>query len=591
MKQLRGKILGFFTISLVLFALLFLYLFSSILERQAVEQQGEDLQSQLLTLATQLEESEFESDLSLIGIQLDRTADVISERITFVSFTGEVIYDSRADEEILENHIDRPEIRQVMEGETIGVYNRTSESTGEVLYYAAIEVIGTDGELLGFLRLSKNVEEMSGLTDQIIQALALFMLVSILVALLFTNYWTKKISDPIEKMKQVTERLTVQDYNARYKDQSYDEIDDLGLSINHLALNLDRQMNEINQNQTRLKELINHLVIGVMVVDSQGKIDSVNPIMNEILGEDLYSKIGEAYDEGLHSSALIELIEKAVKEQSVQNKETTLLYPEEKTVDVNVVPVKNQSNEMINYIVLLYDITEIRRLEKVRTDFVANVSHELRTPITAVKGFAETLLDGALQDEDVLVEFLEIILKESIRLDAMVGDILHLSKLEQHKVSAVIQNVKIVDVIKEVLKILHQKIEIKQLKVKVIENESVHIDIDKDQLKQIAINLIGNAVAYTPEQGEILIFIDQTAQEAVLKIQDNGVGIPKESQSRVFERFYRVDKARSRNAGGTGLGLSIVKWLIENNAGRINLDSEENKGSTFTVWLPLNKSK
>ncbi len=587
MKQLRARILGFFMLVLVLFTLLFLYLISSILQRQAIEQQGEDLESQLLTLSSQLDATQFEDDLNLVDMQLDQTAEVITERITFISPEGEVIYDTRAQEETLENHLDRPEIQQVLEGESIGTFNRTSESTGEVLYYAATDVVNTEGELIGFLRLSKNVEEMGGLTDQFVQTLALFMIISILVALLFTNYWTKRISDPIEKMKQITERLRIQDYSSRYREHSYKEIDELGLAINHLAMNLDYQMQEINQNQTQLKELVNHLVIGVMVVDNQGNISMVNPVMNEIVGEDLYGKIGLSYEEGLHSTALIDLITRAIQEQSLQNKETTLLYPEEKVVDVNVVPILNQSKETINHIVLLYDITEIRRLEKVRTDFVANVSHELRTPITAVKGFAETLLDGALQDEEVLVEFLKIIHKESTRLDLMVQDILQLSRLEQHKVQGVIQDVRIKDVADEVGNILHQKVDLKQITLNVVENEAVVLEIDRDQLKQILINLIGNAVTYTPNKGWIGVTIDRTDHEAVITVSDNGLGIPKESQSRIFERFYRVDQARSRNAGGTGLGLAIVKWLIENNQGRITLDSEENKGSTFTIWLPL----
>ncbi|MCP4297290.1 MAG: hypothetical protein GY786_16940, partial [Proteobacteria bacterium] len=173
MKQLRARILGFFTLVLVLFTLFFLYLFSSILERQAIEQQGDDLQSQLLTLSSQLDITQFESDLTLIDTQLSQTDEVISERITFISPSGEVIYDSRADQETLENHIDRPEIQQVLGGETIGTYNRTSESTGEILYYTATQLTDLEGDLIGFLRLSKNVEEMGGITNQIIQVLAL----------------------------------------------------------------------------------------------------------------------------------------------------------------------------------------------------------------------------------------------------------------------------------------------------------------------------------------------------------------------------------------------------------------------------------
>lgn len=590
MKQLRMKILGFFTLVLVLFTLLFLFLFSTILERQAIEQQGEDLQSQLLTLSSLLDRNQFAMDASEISEQLSRTAEVIDERITFVTADGEVTYDTRAEEGNLENHLNRPEIQQVIQGEAVvGTYDRTSESTGEVLYYAATAITDDAGELIGFLRLSKNVEEMAGLTEQMIQVLALFMLISILVALLFTNYWTKKISDPIEKMKRLTEKLSDQNYSTRYKENSYREIDDLGQSINLLAINLDQQMQEINENQTRLRELINHLIIGVMVVDSEGNITMVNPVMNEVLGEDIYSKIGEPFDEALHSTSLVELIEKTITEKTIQNQETELFYPEEKIVDANVVPVFNQLKETADHIVLLYDITEIRRLEKVRTDFVANVSHELRTPITAVKGFAETLLDGALKDEDALVDFLEIIYKESTRLDLMVQDILQLSKLENHKVQAVIQTVCASEVIKEVLKIVHQKMDLKNQTFELVEELPVKLDVDRDQFKQICLNLIGNAIAYTPDGGKITVTLTEKENEAVLAVSDTGVGIPKESQARIFERFYRVDKARSRNAGGTGLGLAIVKWLVENNDGRITLESEENKGSTFRVWLPLHK--
>lgn len=590
MKQLRMKILGFFTLVLVLFTLLFLFLFSTILERQAIEQQGEDLQSQLLTLSSLLDINEFETDVTAVSEQLSQTAAVISERITFVTPNGEVTYDTRAEEGNLENHLNRPEIQQIIQGESVvGTYDRTSESTGEVLYYAATAITDDSGELLGFLRLSKNVEEMAGLTEQMIQVLTVFMLISILVALLFTNYWTKKISDPIEKMKRVTEKLSDQNYSSRYTGSSYGEIDDLGQSINLLAINLDQQMQEINENQTRLRELINHLIIGVMVVDNEGLITMVNPVMNEVLGEDLHSKIGEPFDEALHSTNLVELIEKTIAEKTIQNQETELFYPKEKIVDANVVPVFNQQKENFNHIVLLYDITEIRRLEKVRTDFVANVSHELRTPITAVKGFAETLLDGALKDEEALVDFLEIIYKESTRLDLMVQDILQLSKLENHKVHAVIQTVRASEVVEEVLKIVHQKMDLKNQTFELVEEFPVTLEVDRDQFKQVCLNLIGNAIAYTPDGGKITVTLKETDNEAVLVVSDTGVGIPKESQARIFERFYRVDKARSRNAGGTGLGLAIVKWLVENNNGRITLESEENKGSTFTVWLPLRK--
>ncbi|SFC73933.1 two-component system, OmpR family, phosphate regulon sensor histidine kinase PhoR [Alkalibacterium subtropicum] len=586
MKQLRSRILGFFTLVLILFSLLFMYLSSNILENQAIEQQGNDLKAQLLTLSSQVDASFSDASWQDLSENLSQTAEAVSERITFISLTGEVVYDSRADQDTLENHLNRPEVQQVIEGERIGTYSRESASTGEYLYYVAVEVDSTEGAPLGYLRLSKNVEEMAALTDEVIQILLIFMAVSILVALLFTFYWTKRISDPLEEMKRVTENLTDNDYTGRYAGQSYKEIDDLGYSINRLALNLNLQMQEIRQNDAQLRELINHLVIGVFVINPDREITMVNPVMNDMLGKGLSGEIGETYHENIKSAGLIELIEKAYHKQRVQNSELVLYYPEEKIVDVNVVPIIDSEGNPVNYIVLLYDITEIRRLEKIRTDFVANVSHELRTPITAIRGFTETLLDGAMKDEEVLTEFLTIVNKESIRLSNMVEDILHLSKLEQRNVLKTLDEVRVKEVTDEIHKILHQKIESKNIQFTYEESDPVILKMDRDHLKQIILNLVANAVNYTPDNGAVSVKAETHDNEIAIHVKDNGIGIPPDKQDRIFERFYRVDKARSRNAGGTGLGLSIVKWLVENNDGRITLASEEEKGSLFTVWLP-----
>lgn len=588
MKQLRIRILGFFFLLFVAFSVLFIYMASTIIEEQAIQQQGEDLQSQLITLSSQVdEEATSEEEIIELEGRLNQTADQIAERITLMDLDGEVLYDSHAQQDTLENHADRPEFGQVMQGETVGTYSRTSESTGEVLYYAATALQDQDGNTIGILRLSKSVEEMAGVTNQLTQAIFLFIGISVLVTLLFTHYWTKKIGDPIEDIKQVAGHLSHQNYEARYVASSYKEIDELGDTINELALNLDSQMQEIRQNDKRLRELLNHLVIGVMLLNEDRQVTMVNPVMNEILGVNLYGKLGHEYTEVVRSSGLTDLIERAYRKEETQNAEISFYFQDEKMVDANVVPIPGRIQGTTNFIVLLYDITEIRRLEKVRTDFVANASHELRTPVTALKGFSETLLDGAMHDEEVLVEFLEIMHKESSRLDAMVQDILQLSKLEQKKTYANHEAVSIKGVVEEVFQILHQKAEIKEVSLELIEQDTLTIETDHDQLKQILLNLVGNAVSYTPEKGKVEVITMKDGEEAVIKVKDDGIGIPEEDQARIFERFYRVDKARSRNAGGTGLGLSIVKWLVDTMNGHIELESEVQKGSTFIVYLPF----
>lgn len=588
MKQLRRRILLFFLILFGFFSIIFYYISSNTFIEQAMDQQGDDLQAQLLTLQSQIDEIvDDQDDLPQLNENLEKTASLISERITLIDLSGKVIFDSHVDQNNIENHFDRPEIQAVLEGEDIGTYDRVSSSTDDFRYYAAVPLHNAAGEKIGILRLSKKVEEMIGITDELIRYLLVFITISLILTMLFTFYWTKRIGDPIEEIKYVANKLSHQKYKARYSATSYQEIDGLGQTVNELAGSLESQMQEIKQNDERLRELINHLVIGVMLLDENRQITMVNPIMNEILEENLYGKIGHSYLEVFKSFGLNQLIETAYEKQELQNREIALLIQDEKIVDVNIVPIPGRAKNTTNYIVLLYDITEIRRLEKVRTDFVANASHELRTPITALKGFSETLLDGALEDREVLIEFLEIMLKESSRLDLMVQDILQLSKLEQKQVRLNAESIEAESVVKEVFQILQQKAELKDIELSVVCDEPVYLEVDHDQLKQIILNLVGNAISYTPEKGIVKVELGYENQEAIIRVIDNGIGIPLEEQSRVFERFYRVDKARSRNAGGTGLGLSIVKYLVENLNGFIELNSEVGKGTTFEIRLPI----
>ncbi|MGB9343170.1 sensor histidine kinase, partial [Trichococcus sp.] len=253
----------------------------------------------------------------------------------------------------------------------------------------------------------------------------------------------------------------------------------------------------------------------------------------------------------------------------------------------NIVPITSKKPGEMNLIVLLYDISEIRRLEKVRTDFVANASHELRTPVTALKGFAETLLDGAMEDPIILKQFLEIILAESTRLNLLVNDILELSKLEQRQVPLALQEVNISEAVLATFQLVDQKVKEKNMTLELVEKDFVTLHTDPNRLKQILANLINNAVVYTQAGGHITVTVERTAEQVRLHVADNGIGIPEADLGRVFERFYRVDRARSRNSGGTGLGLSIVKYLVENMNGTVTVASKQGKGTTFTVTLPL----
>lgn len=349
---------------------------------------------------------------------------------------------------------------------------------------------------------------------------------------------------------------------------------------------LDRRNNEYKQYVRQTTELLYHLVIGVMTINSHKEITMVNPSINEMIQENLYDYIGKDYNEAISSKEMKRYIEKAFKQKTPINADLTIFNERERILDLNIIPIKNNISKKEDLIVLLYDTTEIHRLEKIRTDFVANASHELRTPITAIKGFSETLLDGAMYDPDALKEFLDIIYKESIRLDYIVNDILQISKLEQKAVPMNLEKVNVTDVVEEVSQILKQKMEIKNMNFHFDADKELILETSEDQLKQILINLVHNAISYTPDKGEISIELEETETQGIIRVIDNGIGMEPSEIDRIFERFYRIDKGRSRNVGGTGLGLSIVRWLVDNLHGQIEVESELDKGSTFTVILP-----
>lgn len=508
-------------------------------------------------------------------------------RVTLIALDGAVVYDSAKQSLALENHRNREEVQAVLSGKPQGTDLRKSNSTNETLFYVARPVLDQAGEAIGVFRLAKPLAEMKQLNSQIRNSILTFSVLALVLATGITFLITKRIANPIEEVMDVAKNLSDKQYSSRYSGKGYGEVAKLGATINGLAESLQEQMQEIDQNEERLNELINHLVIGVMLLDEQRNIQRVNPVMCRILGMDSNELLGQSYADVTKSYGLSHLIEKTYRKKEMQNKEIYFYYPAERIVDANIVPIAGKNKGDMNLIVLLYDITEIRRLEKVRTDFVTNASHELKTPVTALKGFSETLLDGAMEDKDVLKQFLEIMLAESSRLDLLVNDILELSKLEQKQVPIAYEEVRVKDAVLSTFKLVKQKAEQKQITMEFIEEEEVNIEADSGRLKQILANLIDNAVIYTQAGGNIVVTLKKKEEHAIISISDNGMGIPEDELNRIFERFYRVDKARSRNSGGTGLGLSIVKYLVENFNGTIAVQSKAGLGTTFTLTFPI----
>lgn len=592
MKRIKHRLYGLYFIIVAVFFLLLYFLLSTVIEDEYMDRQETHLNEDMVTLIQYIEAEHSSTTFNEDDLvqTLNQIEPLIQERVTFIDTEGRPLFDSNLPIEDVDNLLNEIEIQQILTDGRIES-KHTEEADGAGQYHVAQAIFADTQEAAGILLLTSEITDLTGPIQFSLRLLFITTALLAIFLILWARGWMKDLTQALGEMKTVVSRLMKSDYTSRYNRQSYEEVDELGTSINHLALNLENQQQEVKISEERIFGLINNLIIGVMLLDENRQIQMVNPIMNELLATNLYGQIHSIYTDYVRSAELIELVEQAYDEDEAVNAEISIYYPEEKILDANVVPVPGRVSGVSNYIVLLYDITEIRRLENIRTDFAANVSHELRTPITALKGFSETLLDGAMHDEEVLKEFLAIMLKESTRLDSMVQDILQLSKLEGGRTRTSAEWIEIRVVVEEIFQILQQKIELKNMAYHIEENETIKIYANRDHLKQILMNLIANAITYTPENGTVIVDLDQEGNNVKLQVIDNGLGIPEEDQLRIFERFYRVDKARSRNSGGTGLGLSIVKWVVDNMNGRIELFSEVNVGTTFVIWLPLKNEK
>ncbi|EAF5858789.1 PAS domain-containing protein [Listeria monocytogenes] len=549
------------------------------------ESQLED-DAKILLQTTNMENLDLDKDAATIQKSLDPLGEDIDARITVIDSEGDVVADTKKDPEKLDNHMNRPEVTDILKkGESVGISIRESDSLGYSMLYVAVPV-KHQGKTDGVLRISISLESVDAAVAKLWGNLALIFGIALVIIAAISVFIARKITRPVREIIEVSTDLANHKYDSRIHGKISGELQDLSISVNTLAESLETQMFEIKQNEQRLNAIVQNLVSGVMLINVDKQVIMTNRTMYQILGETEIT--GKPFYEVIKSFALSQLIEGTFETKTIQQKEIILYFPREMILDASVSPILGENGEITGIILLLHDITQIRHLENVRSEFVTNVSHELKTPVTALKGFAETLLDGAMYDEVLLKKFLTIIKEESDRLHRLIMDILALSRIEQNPVAENVELVDVDEVIEQSARTIFEMATAKNIRVTIPEktSASVMIETDRDKLQQIIINLLSNAINYTPVDGKVEVKLIEQEAEVIIEVTDNGIGIPAKDIDRVFERFYRVDKARSRHSGGTGLGLSIVKHLVENCGGRIEVESQEEVGSTFRVTLP-----
>lgn len=511
-------------------------------------------------------------------------------RVTFIEKDGTVIGDSESDPHTMNNHMDREEIRAAA---TTGVgsairYSATLDKN--MLYVAAPVQAGNVFD--GYIRLSMSLEAVEIGVRNAWTVMGISLLVLFLVAAVVSYRVASGLTKPLEHITVVANRISRLDYGARVKLERRDEIGELGKAIDNMADSLEKQLKIIRDNEDLLQSVLANMTGGMLMVNSLGNVALVNRFAEEVLGVTSKRLTGKSYHELKRHYELTKLLGEGLRRKERIHDEQTLYDPEPRLIQIDGVPMFEDDDTYRGMLFLIQDISNIRRLERMRSEFVANVSHELKTPIAAVKGFAETLLGGGVQDEQTSRAFLQIIYDESERLNRLIGDILELSKIESKRSPLNFSPIHLQPFFDTIREMLNSSAAKKNITMEMNVPEEMFMEADEDRLRQIFVNLLSNAVNYTQDGGKVRLTVEEKVSEngeerILFHVRDTGMGIPKKDLPRIFERFYRVDKARSRISGGTGLGLSIVKHLVDLHHGTVTVESEVNIGTTFTVDLPL----
>ena len=418
--------------------------------------------------------------------------------------------------------------------------------------------------------------------------LIITLIIAFVISLLIAMRMMMQYARPVDEVTRVAVQIAQGDYLIRTKTDEPEYDNELAIAVNKIASNLQEMSTLRTMEQERLKTLIESMGSGLLMFGREGAVNLVNGVFEKTFGFSKEELIGRTYKTIGLPADIENLIEAVFMTEQVHEKQVRLdaggLFS---YMGVYGAPVIGHHGNWLGIVVVMHDITKLIKLEEVRKDFVANVSHELRTPITSIKGFTETLLDGAMNEPVIMKEFLEIIQKESDRLHLLIDDLLELSAMERESFSLQFSQINLKEVINDAMTIVSGNLERKKMNFVLDIPDQIIIEGDAGRLIQVMVNLLSNAINYSKEQTKITVTVKMTAHDALIKVQDEGIGIEQSELTRLFERFYRVDRARSRESGGTGLGLAIVKHLVEAHSGTVELESTIGIGTTISIQVPL----
>lgn len=505
-------------------------------------------------------------------------------RITVITEQGLVLVDSQSDPQTMENHAGRPEIQEAF-AQGSGQSVRHSVTINRDLLYYAVRDQTVSGHPV-VLRFSSPLESVTSVLWDFRKSLwlATFLILAIIggATLLFSRTFTNRV----DRLTAFSRRVAEGDFHAEPAGSSGDALDALAGSLNQTASRLNQSIRTLTEERNLSSAILGSMVEGVAVVSASERVLFSNPSFTSILGLSSAPQPGSGLVEVMRQTELIEAVRKVLAGEPRVEAEVVTGTLRQHFFAATVAAV--HATQANGAVVVLHDITDLRKLERVRRDFVANVSHEFRTPLTAIQGFSETLLGGAMNDPQNRDRFLGIILEHARRLARLTDDLLMLSKMDADRLELEIRRLPVEQLVSGCVETAQPRAMEKNLELSVnLEKNLPDIAGDRRRLTEVLQNLLDNAIQYTPSGGQITLRGEATKTEVIITVADTGIGIPVFDQPRIFERFYRVDVARSREVGGTGLGLSIAKHLMEAHGGRLWVDSEVGHGSQFHFSVPI----
>ena len=582
-RSLRVRVATPF-VALSVAVLVMLYFFLGNAAEQTQQRNMEmDLRSQVEIAAISISTQSSLSSETALFETVEAMADASDNRMTLIDADGTVLYDSSKPGADLENHNDRPEVREARSG-SVGIDRRTSDTVGFDALYVAVPVPETDGWVL---RVAVPTTEISAAVASTQRAIALAVVVSLIATIAASWYFAGRLARPLEELMRQAMRMAVGDFSVRVPEHDIREVQSVGRAFNRMATRLEDIIDRQEQTSLRLELVMSGLIDGVVLTDEQGLVLRMNPAAEAMLNVSEEDARDRPFVQAARDYEISRVLNRAF---DGKDKASATV---EHGVDHQVVQVLARVVEGAHQrlgLVVLRDVTEVRRLETVRREFVANVSHELRTPLTSIRALVETLEAGAVDEPDVAMEFLGRIVGEIDRLNALLEDLLDFARLEAGRTPLRLEYAEVGSVIEHGAKRLQQQIERAGLTIEIdLAEDLPEMALDVGRIEQVLINLIHNAIKFTPAGGALYLRAWREKNTVYVALRDTGIGIPEDERNRLFERFYKSDKAR--RSEGTGLGLAIAQNIVRLHGGTISVTSELGEGSEFTFTLPMKRRK